>query len=262
MARFCPLFSSSKGNCIAVGGADSFILIDAGVSAKRITEAIRARGLDICRLTGIFITHEHSDHISGLRVLASKHHLPVFANRETLAVLEREGHLAGTGGGVVCPDEGVEHYGMKITPFRTSHDTVNSCGYVVDTADGRRAAVATDTGCVTGEMNSALTGCDLVYIESNHDVAMLMNGPYPPNLKQRIVSTRGHLSNEACAVELQYLAASGSARFILGHLSQENNTAAKAKAASSSALTAMNLREGVDYTLQVAPPEGLGLTLF
>ena len=100
MARFTPLFSGSKGNCVVIGGADSFILIDAGVSAKRITEALRERGLDISRLTGIFVTHEHSDHISGVRVLASKHKLPVFANRATLDKLEADGHLAGTGGGV------------------------------------------------------------------------------------------------------------------------------------------------------------------
>lgn len=261
MARFCPLFSSSKGNCIAVGGADSFVLIDAGVSAKRITEALRDRGLDICRLAGIFITHEHTDHISGVRVLASKHNLPVFANKETLAELEKGGHLAGTGG-VVCPDEGVELHGMKITPFRTCHDTVRSCGYVVHTADGRTAAVATDTGCVTKEMDTAIAGCNLVYIESNHDVGMLMNGDYPPLLKQRILSPRGHLSNESCASELQYLVSTGSTRFILGHLSQDNNTAARARAASSAALTAMQLREGVDYTLAVAPPEGLPVTLF
>lgn len=262
MARFCPLFSGSKGNCIAVGGADSFILIDAGVSAKRTAEALRERGLDICRLTGIFVTHEHSDHIGGVRVLASKYHLPVFANRATLAELERNGHLAGTGGGVVCPDEGITHYGMTVTPFRTSHDTVQSCGYVVRTADGRRAAVATDTGCVTEEMNTALSGCDLVYIESNHDVGMLMNGSYPPTTKQRILSTVGHLSNEACAVELQYLASTGTTRFILGHISEENNTAALASAAASGALSALRLREGIDYTLAVTPSCGLPLTLF
>ncbi len=262
MARFCPLFSGSKGNCVVVGGADSFILIDAGVSAKRITEALCQRGLDIGRLAGIFVTHEHSDHISGVRVLASKYDLPVFANEATLAELDKGGHLAGTGGGKVCPEEGTELGGIHIVPFRTSHDTVCSCGYRITTADGRTAAVATDTGCVTSEMNAALTGCDLVYIESNHDVSMLMNGSYPLATKQRILSASGHLSNEACAVELQYLAASGTTRFILGHISQENNTTARALAASGAALNAMNLRQGVDYTLAAAPQEGLPLTIF
>lgn len=262
MARFCPLFSGSKGNCIAVGGADSFILIDAGMSAKRICEALRDRGLDISRLAGIFVTHEHSDHIGGVRVLASKHHLPVFANQATLSQLEQGGHLAGTGGGHICPDKGMELHGMFVKPFRTCHDTVQSCGYVVHTADDRRAAVATDTGCVTKDMDTALAGCDLVYIESNHDVGMLMNGSYAPPLKQRILSPHGHLSNEACATELQYLISTGSARFILGHLSQDNNTISKARTAAHSALSAMQLREGVDYTLSVSPPDGLPLTLF
>ncbi|MBE6759827.1 MAG: MBL fold metallo-hydrolase [Ruminococcaceae bacterium] len=262
MARFTPLFSGSKGNCIAVGGADSFVLIDAGVSAKRITDALRERGLDICRLTGIFITHEHSDHISGVRVLASKHKLPVFANGATLKQLEAGGHLAGTGGGIEIPDCGMEHYGTKITPFATCHDTVQSCGYVVETADGRKAAVATDTGCVTDSMHHALTGCHLVYIESNHDVGMVMSGRYEPWLKQRVLSPHGHLSNDACAVELQYLAASGSARFCLGHLSEENNRPELARSVAHKALTAMQLREGIDFTLDVAPPCGLPLTLF
>ena len=262
MARFTSLFSGSKGNCVAVGGADSFILIDAGVSARRITEALRDRGLDISRLTGIFVTHEHSDHISGVRVLASKNHLPVFANRETLRELEKGGHLAGTGGGVEIDDKGIEHFGMHITPFRTSHDTVNSCGYVVRTADGRSAAVATDTGCVTDSMHSAVAGCNLVYIESNHDVGMLVNGSYDPWLKQRVMSAHGHLSNDACAVEMQYLVSTGSTRFVLGHLSQENNTPELAGAAARTALSAMKLREGIDFTLSIAPPCGLPMTIF
>ena len=262
MARFTPLFSGSKGNCVAVGGADSFILIDAGVSARRISDALRERNLDISRLTGIFVTHEHSDHVSGVRVLASKHRLPVFANRATLNKLDADGHLAGTGGGIEIPDGGMEHFGMRITPFATSHDTVQSCGYVVETADGRKAAVATDTGCVTDSMHRALTGCNLVYIESNHDVGMLMNGSYDPWLKQRVLSPQGHLSNDACAVELQYLAASGSTRFVLAHLSQDNNRPELARTAACGALQAMKLRDGIDFTLDVAPPCGLPLTLF
>lgn len=262
MARFCPLFSGSKGNCIAVGGADSFVLIDAGVSAKRITDAIRERGLDISRLRGIFVTHEHSDHISGVRVLASKYHLPVFANAETLGKLEEHGDLAGASEAAEITGSGMELCGMRITPFATSHDTVRSCGYVIETADGRKAAIATDTGCVTDGMHAALTGCDLVYIESNHDVGMLMNGSYDPGLKQRVMSSHGHLSNDACAVELQYLATTGSTRFVLGHLSQDNNRPELARSTARSALDALHLREGVDYTLGVTPPCGLPLTIF
>lgn len=262
MARFCPLFSGSKGNCIAVGGADSFVLIDAGVSAKRITDAVRDRGLDISRLRGIFVTHEHSDHVNGVRVLASKYHLPIFSNADTLAKLDEFGHLAGTAGGTEVPVDGMELCGMRITPFDTSHDTVHSWGYTIETADGRKAAVATDTGCVTDGMHAALTGCDLVYIESNHDVGMLMNGRYDPWLKQRVMSSRGHLSNDACAVELQYLASTGSTRFVLGHLSEENNRPEIARNAARSALDVLRLREGVDYTLGVTPPCGSPMTIF
>lgn len=262
MSRFCPLFSGSKGNCVAVGSADSFILIDAGVSAKRIVTALGERGLDPARLTGIFVTHEHTDHISGLRVLASKYNLPVFATAGTLGALERSGALVGTGGGLVCPPQGMEHHGLRVTPFHTMHDTAESCGYTVELPDGRRAAVATDTGCVTEAMRAALLGCDLVYIESNHDVAMLMGGSYSPPLKQRILSPSGHLSNEACAAELPYLAQNGTTRFLLAHISQENNTQAKAAAVSRAALSAAQLNEGRDFLLSAVPPDGLPMMIF
>jgi len=179
-----------------------------------------------------------------------------------MAELDRHGHLAGTVGGTQITEDGIELEGMRITPFATSHDTVKSWGYKIETADGRTAAVATDTGCVTDAMHAALTGCDLVYIESNHDVAMLMNGSYDPWLKQRVMSSRGHLSNDACAVELQYLVSTGSTRFVLGHLSRENNRPELAESTAAGALDSLRMRRGIDYTLDVAPPCGLGLTIF
>ena len=261
MARIAPLFSGSSGNCVAIGGSDSFVLIDAGVPAKSITEALTERGLDVGRLAGIFVTHEHGDHIRGIRVLASRRDIPVYATAGTLCALDSSGHLAGVRS-EVCPGEGVELAGIHIRPFRTMHDAVESCGYIVTTSDGRRVAFATDMGCVTDAVREALTGCDLIYIESNHDIEMLTNGPYNFVLKRRILSNRGHLSNAACAAELTDLARSGTARFILGHLSQKNNVPELAAAASRTALTGAGLREGVDYTLSVATPCGLPVTVF
>lgn len=261
MARIGVLMSGSDGNSIAIGGADSYVLVDAGTSAKRITAALCERGFDPQRLTAIFITHEHSDHVSALRVLANKLGVPVYGTAGTLCALECSGKFGGLDLRV-CPPDGVSTGGMTVRAFRTMHDTIESCGYIVTSADGRRTAILTDTGCVTDTAREAIRGCDLVYIESNHDVDMLRQGPYPFDLKQRILSDRGHLSNDACAAELVGLAQSGTARFILAHLSRENNLPELAGETSRSALKSAGLREGLDFTLQVATPAGLPMMIF
>ncbi len=261
MARISVLMSGSEGNSIAVGGADSFVLIDAGTSAKRITAALDARGYDLSRLAAIFVTHEHSDHVSALRVFAGKHNLPVYGTAGTLCALENSKNFAGVDFRV-CQQSGVTEGGIHVRPFRTMHDTVESCGFIITTADGRRVAIATDTGCMTDSAREAIRGCDLVYIESNHDIDLLRQGDYPYHLKQRILSDRGHLSNDACAAEVVGLAKSGTTRFILAHLSKENNRPKFARQASNDALIGAGLREGLDYTLDVAPPDGLPMMIF
>jgi len=253
--------SGSEGNSIAVGGADSYVLIDAGTSAKRIVSALAEREFDVSRLAAIFVTHEHSDHISALRVLAGRYNLPVYGTAGTLCALEATGGYSGADLRT-CPTDGVSEGGIHVRPFRTMHDTIESCGYIVTTADGRRVAIATDTGCVTNSMREAIRGCDLVYIESNHDVDMLRCGPYPYHLKQRIFSDRGHLSNDSCAAELAELAKNGTSRFILAHLSRENNRPDIAESTSKRALAAAGLRERIDYTLDVASPMGLPMMIF
>ena len=253
--------SGSTGNSIALGNSDSYVLIDAGTSAKRVTAALIERGFEPSRMAAIFITHEHSDHVSALRVLANKLNVPVYGTAGTLCALEATHSYAGVDLRT-CPADGVSAGGVFVRPFRTMHDTIESCGYTVTTADGRRVAFLTDTGCVTDVIRGAVTGCDLVYIESNHDVDMLRYGIYAYPLKQRILSDRGHLSNDACAAELAALAENGATRFILAHLSEENNRPELARAASLKALLAAGLREGLDFTLQVAPPCGLPVTIF
>lgn len=261
MARFAPLFSGSSGNCVAVGSREHYILIDAGVSAKRIRDALLMRGFDPAGLAAVFVTHEHTDHVTGLRVLTSRGNVPVYATAGTLCALDPMGHLAGVSASA-CPWEGVEAAGMQVTPFRTSHDTIESCAYVIATADGRRIAVMTDTGVVSGEMRAAVTGCDLVYIESNHDVEMLRNGPYPFPLRQRILSSRGHLSNAQCAAELPSLLRNGASRFFLAHISRENNLPELALRSARAALDETGAKAERDYTLQAVPPDGLPVTIF
>lgn len=253
MSRFCPLFSSSAGNCIYIGGADGAVLVDAGVSARQITMALARLDIPLETIRGILVTHEHSDHISGLRVFASRNHLPVYASAGTLDALARNGCADGRFETYAAGAQAFTIAGMEVQPFHTLHDCKESLGYVLTLPDGRRAGIATDLGKVTDAVLEALTGCDLVLLESNHDYTMLRDGPYPLHLKQRILSQYGHLSNEACASTAAMLLQSGTTRFFLGHLSQENNTPAAAHAQTSQAFAALGAHAGSDYVLEVAP---------
>lgn len=252
MAKFCSLYSSSSGNCTYIGSSAGGILVDIGVSAKKTEEALKDIGVSPDSIKGIFITHEHSDHISGVRVFASKHHIDVFATEGTLNGMNDFGVFKSPFDAYIIPEEGVEISGMYIKPFDTPHDSNDSCGYVVLTPDGKRIAVATDIGKITPVVDKALCGCDLVLIESNHDKRMLQLGPYPYFLKERILSDTGHLNNEDCAKEVARLYVNGTTRFVLGHLSKENNYPPLAFETTKAALSELGAEEGKDYILTVA----------
>lgn len=223
MPRFCSLFSSSSGNSTYIASAKTGILVDAGVSAKKMKEALLGRDIDPSALGGIFITHEHSDHIKGVRILASTYNIPVFATEGTMASLEENGVVTAKFPYEVIPYEGLEIGDIFVRPFSTPHDSRESCGYLIGFADGQKAAIATDIGKITDEIRRNLLGCELVMLESNHDIGMLQNGPYPYALKRRILSEVGHLSNIACAEMTAELISKGTGRIYLGHLSQDNN---------------------------------------
>ena len=252
MAKFCSLFSSSSGNCTYVGSSHGGILIDVGVSAKRVECALADIGVDPCTIEGIFITHEHSDHVKGIKVFAARHGIKVWASAGTLAGMEEQDALSPKIQTMVIPDSGTEAAGIYIRPFRTPHDSRESTGYSMVTPDGKRIAIATDIGKMTDTVMDAIHGSDLVLLESNHDVGMLQNGPYPFFLKQRILSDHGHLSNENCAKTAVKLAESGTTSFVLGHLSKENNIPSLAFETTRSAMTLAGATEGVDYLLSVA----------
>ena len=252
MARFSALFSSSSGNCTFIGSGTGGILVDVGVSAKQALAALDCIGVDIKDIGAIFVTHEHSDHIKGLRALASKYGMDVYSSKGTLSKLEDMGKLCDKYNSMIMPQEGVECRGMFVRSFHTSHDCAESLGFTVETPDERKISVLTDTGVVTQDMEDAVSGSDLILIESNHDIGMLRNGPYNYNLKRRILSNKGHLSNVACADLVTRLVQNGTTRLVLGHLSKENNIPELAYQTSRASLETAGAKENADYIMYVA----------
>ncbi|HEX3038357.1 MAG TPA: MBL fold metallo-hydrolase [Oscillospiraceae bacterium] len=255
MSRLCPLFSGSSGNCYYIGSQNEGVLIDAGRSAKQLTNMLANCNIAIAAVKAIFVTHEHSDHVNGLRVFASKNHIDVYSSRGTLDSLDNSGTLTSDFHSDVVPPNGMECASMLIQPFHTSHDCAEGYGYKIRTSDDRTIAFSTDLGYISSEVREMITGSDLVVMESNHDVGMLQNGRYPYPLKRRILSDRGHLSNEVCAGELPALAQKGTIRFVLAHLSSENNTPDLAYQTALCSLSMAGLQNGIDFELSVAPRE-------
>jgi phosphoribosyl 1,2-cyclic phosphodiesterase len=240
--------SGSSGNCSVVTDGKVNILIDAGISLRRIAAGLRTAGLAPEALDGVLVTHEHSDHISGLPMLLKHHPLPVYATRAAASRIA--GMLPDTESFFrpITAGESFDIGGVEVTAFRTPHDSADSVGYRLD--DGCVLGFATDTGCVTGEMLDGLMGADTAVIEANHDVEMLRYGRYPVYLKRRILSDVGHLSNENCGKLAKTLAENGTGRIIIGHLSKENNTPETARLAVEAEL------ESFATELFVAPAAG------
>ena len=251
--RIISLYSGSTGNAFVICAPCGTLLIDAGKNAKRLCGALCEVGVDISDIGAILVTHEHTDHISALPVFLKKHPVPV--------------HIAYGCAYKLMPYPSVEPLlrmhppiheecicGMQVTSFPTPHDSRASVGYRIEVPDGNgnvvyRIGYATDIGYVTHEIEEALTGCDAVILESNHDYDMLMTGPYPYDLKQRIASRHGHLSNPDSAALAARLCASGTSKLMLAHLSQENNAP---KLAYDECLSAIG---DADVAVFVAHPE-------
>ncbi len=255
MARIYPLFSSSKANSTYIGTGGGGILIDAGASFRRTCQALSKSNIPLTAIQAVFITHSHSDHVSGLKVLTKNTGIPVFGQRETLEELLEKG-LISSNSQVFELDDTACAADMEIECFDTPHDTVRSCGYRIKTPDGKSCAVCTDLGHITDTVHNALLGCELVLLEANHDVELLKKGPYPFYLKERILSDHGHLSNVTCAKEAAELIRGGTTRLILGHLSQENNTPYTADKTVEQGLS--GFARNRDYIMEVAPVETSG----
>ncbi|MBQ7399966.1 MAG: MBL fold metallo-hydrolase [Clostridia bacterium] len=225
MFKAIPLFSGSSGNCVYIKYADEEILIDAGVSFKRICTALGSIGTDIGNIKAVLTTHEHSDHVQGLPVLSRHRDIPIYINRKSASYYDMPlDELFEGNARIKDSGDSITFDGFEVNLFATPHDSLGSCGYHFTFSDGNRFALATDMGRITPEIASYLLGCKSVVIESNHDVKMLKNGPYPYPLKKRILSDHGHLSNEDCAAFIPKLVDMGTEKIILAHLSAENNT--------------------------------------
>lgn len=257
MAKVCQLFSGSSGNSIYIGSRNGGILVDIGVSAKRCNAALRNIGVDPDKIKAVFVTHEHSDHISGVRVFASQHKTPVFATPATMEELSR-GAVVNSNVEAHDLNCAVDLGDMYVSCFHNSHDAVDCVGYKIEFSDGRTVSVCTDTGYVTEEAKQAVSGSDLVFLESNHEISMLQNGAYPYPLKKRILSDKGHLSNTAADLFAKELLESGTTRFVLSHLSRENNLPEIARVSAVSALGELGAKENADYRLYVSKPENDG----
>lgn len=221
----CPIASGSSGNCIYVGTENTHILVDTGISKKRIEEGLAVVGLTGNDIDAILVTHEHSDHISGLGVFTRKYPVPVYATARTLIAISKEkslGELSISLFNEVLPDEEFVIGDIIIDPMRTSHDAADSVAYRFYSGE-KRVAIATDLGTYDDYIVNGLRNMDALLIEANHDVRMLETGPYPYPLKRRILSDIGHLSNELCGRLLCEIAHDGLEAIILGHLSKENN---------------------------------------
>ncbi len=252
LAKAVPLFSGSKGNSYYIGSSAQGVLIDAGKNCKQIELAMSANGVDMRCVKAIFITHEHTDHCGALRVLAKKYGLDVYASEGTLRALEMSGKLDPRTRTRVIETE-IALGDMLISRINTPHDAAESCCYRVVAPDGKAALIATDMGVMTDGVRIAAGNSDFVVLESNHDIDMLKTGPYPYLLKKRILSDRGHLSNEACASELVELVKNGTLRLMLGHLSEQNNTPQIALRTSVCELERAGMKFKNDFTLDVAP---------
>ena len=223
--RLCSIASGSSGNCIYVGSDNTHLLIDTGISKKRIDAGLKELEIKGEELDGILITHEHSDHIQGLGVFSRKYEIPIYATPGTIAGIQAYSRLGAMPEGlyhVIHSDESFMLGDIRVNPFAISHDANEPTGYRLECRD-KSVAVATDLGIYDAYTVSHLQNLDAVLLEANHDLHMLEVGPYPYPLKRRVMGDKGHLSNELSGRLLCDILHDNLKHIVLGHLSKENN---------------------------------------
>ncbi|MBQ5695613.1 MAG: MBL fold metallo-hydrolase [Clostridium sp.] len=251
--KFCSLYSGSSGNSIFVGSEKAKILIDAGLPGKKIDEALKHIGQNPSEIDGIFITHEHIDHIKGVGVLSRKYDIPIYAPHDTWVAMENIiGKIKEHNIKVMDRRSTISIKDIDVKSFIIPHDAASPVGYTINLGD-KRASIATDFGTFTKEIEDNIKDSEIILIESNYNPQMLDMGPYPYSLKQRIKEAYGHLSNEDCGDAIVKILKNGlGKKIILGHLSNTNNTPDLAELTVKDILTANNIEVGSDVFLSLA----------
>jgi phosphoribosyl 1,2-cyclic phosphodiesterase len=251
MLNLISLFSSSSGNCTYVFSEKTKILVDIGVSAKRLTDKLTELNINPAEIQAILITHEHSDHVKGIKVFSKKYNIPVFSSKktwETLVSLEISPSLKNN----FEISEEFSIGDIKVIPFPIPHDAIDPCGFNLFCGK-EKVTVATDIGHITSDLLSSFENSKTILLESNHDINMLKAGDYPYLLKQRIIGNYGHLSNLSSAETVEYLIKKGTKNFILAHLSEKNNIPALALETVKSRLSTNNI-DLTGVSIEVAKP--------
>ena len=253
--QFSVLASGSKGNCTYVEKDGRGFLIDAGLSGKKITERLAKIGRSMDQVEGILVTHEHTDHIQGVGVLSRKHHIPIYANEKTWEAMRSSiGNIPSDYEYRFEPEQHLTLASIDIESFNVSHDAVNPMFFSMY-ANERKLAIMTDTGYVSDRMKGFIRGADSFIFESNHDVGMLQMGSYPWNLKRRILSDVGHVSNEDAAVAMSEVVEEKETAIYLAHLSRDNNMKELARLSVAQTLEACGIRVGEYVRLEDTDPE-------
>ena len=248
----CPLFSGSSGNSIYVSCGGVRLLVDAGVSAARVEANLAEIGVNISQIDAILVTHEHIDHVRALGVLCRKHGLPVYANEGTWnGILHMASGIPQRCRRVFYTGEDFYIGAMSVHPFPSPHDALEPVGYTLS-CQGLSCGIATDIGHIEEGWLRAVSGCQALVLEANHDVEMVERGPYPQRLKKRILSRNGHLNNADCAKALVKLAGAGTRAAFLAHLSADNNLPELAYNTVCGALTEAGYDVGGAISVSVA----------
>lgn len=254
MIKICPLFSGSSGNCTyAEFENKNAVIIDCGRSAKQIEKSLHENSIDVSNVKGIFVTHEHTDHVLGLKVFSKRYGIKIYGSKGTITGLKEKGIIENKSNFEIIDKKDIDLGFVSLRPFSISHDCNEGFGFTFTNKVGEKFSICTDLGFVSDEVKDALTGTNIVMLESNHDVMMLQNGPYPYYLKKRILSGSGHLSNQSCAEFLPHLINNGAKSIVLSHLSSHNNVPELAMETSICHMTKFGMSLNRDYSLAVAP---------
>jgi phosphoribosyl 1,2-cyclic phosphodiesterase len=252
MLKLASLYSGSSGNSIYISSKSTHILVDAGLSGKRIEKSMASIGESIKNIQAILISHEHMDHILGAGVLSRRYGIPIYANEKTWEAMRVSLKK-------IDPDcirifltgQPFKIGDIEVNTFSTPHDAIEPVGFNF-CCNKKKVTIATDIGHIHKSLLNNLVGSDMILLESNHDIEMLKVGRYPWPLKQRIMSDKGHLCNDMAAKVVAYLAANGTKKFLLGHLSKENNFPELAFQTVKNALTEKSVAAGRDVYVGIA----------